>query len=174
MVQQALHAAYKSLRPRGRIIIRDFVQPANGDQRVVIAQRLDTIPPGQTFADFAAHFSRLSRPVLYEKLSESDGVARYETTLSAATEYMLRKDYPPQVFQAELAEHYLFWTEAQAKEMLGAAGFHLVHAQRLEPSEKLVVNHIGTGTVVLDLHDQPITLPREKMLFVAEKPALSN
>lgn len=168
-VRRALRATHRSLRPGGRIIIRDFVRPEDADRKVVIEQRPQEIACGRDFGDFAREFTARGRKVPATRLAPGPGGSvRFRTTLGWAFEYMLKKDYDPDHYEAELGEHYTFWSVSQARIELERAGFEVLHTQPLLSSRTEAIDN-GNSVITDAISGRPIELPENKALIVAEK-----
>jgi SAM-dependent methyltransferase len=165
-VRHALVAAYRALAPGGRLVIRDFVRPANAAQQVVLEHRTSDMQPGRTFDDFAASSPR---PIALRSVRERPGRTLYETTLGACYEYLFRKDAGV-VWEHELEERYGFWTADDAVRLVGAAGFDVLAA--LDIPHRWVIEHRLRGRVrVLDAGTgTPLRVPARQLFLVAQRP----
>ena len=143
-VAAALRTAYSSLKPGGRVIVRDFIRPEDGHRQVRLTHRKADVPEGSSsFADFARQFGRA---VPMRVVRETNSSVVYETDLQSAYEYIYRKDYRNN-WKAELRERYGFWNESEARSLLTAAGFSVLHFERLN-NPWIVTNRL-TGKVKL-------------------------
>ncbi|NCN27739.1 methyltransferase domain-containing protein [bacterium] len=164
-VKQSMRVAHQSLRDGGRVIIRDFVKPQNPEQIVILVHQKSDMVDGCSFCEFSQSFGR---PVHYQKLKETDTEIHYKTTMSAAYEYMYRKDYHDN-WDAELAEQYGFWTEQEAKQVLRESGFKVVHYEELN-NDWINTNRLENRVSLLDPSTgEEIPTPNYQMLIVGEK-----
>lgn len=164
-VTKAVEAAWSSLRPGGRLIIRDFVKPQNGDQPVLLCHCRSDIVPGHDFLSFARAFAR---PIRSRLRDGAPGVFVYETDLASAYEYILRKNYH-EMWHAELQERYGFWTATEARDLVQSVGFVVLHSEELSNPwleqnslwGKIALSDCSTG--------RSLRLPAAQLLLVAEK-----
>ncbi len=126
----------------GVLVMRDFVVP-QGPERVVLelpttdGKATGSVPELSSSAMFErfAHDFRSSQnrdgPVPYKKLPPAaDGWARYELTLRAATEFMLRKDYRDS-YAKELDEEYLHLTQKEFERSHEERGMRIIASQEI-------------------------------------------
>jgi hypothetical protein len=169
-VGQALASAWQSLLPGGRVVIRDFVSPQDGERAVLLRQQRADVVAGHDFVSFARAFGR---PVTLHGVRATARSFEYETDLKSACEYMLRKDYHA-MWDAELGERYGFWTAAEALRTVQAAGFRIVHAAKL--SNAWLAKTAWNGRV--ELRDArslaPLAFPACQLLLVGEKPSCQH
>lgn len=165
-VRAVLAACWKSLLPGGRLIVRDFVKPLDAARPALLCHQRHDIVPGHDFLSFSRAFGR---PVLVRSVRASPATMVYETDAVSAHEYLLRKDYH-EMWDAELHEHYAFWTMADARALVRAAGFAIVHSELLH--SRWAIESAFRGKVELRDPDtwQPIRPSPAQLLLVAEKP----
>ncbi len=165
-VLKALKAAWNSLAPGGRLVIRDFVRPPDASRQVLLRHRRDDIVPGHDFVSFCRGANRSGGEiprVINERWIE------YRTDLGAAFEFIYRKDYH-EMWRAELRETYGFWSMSQARYLLGEAGFSLIRSQPLA-SEWLHENSFEGRIEILDgASREPLAIPNGHALLVGERP----
>jgi SAM-dependent methyltransferase len=166
-VGNALAAAWQSLLPGGRIIIRDFVAPDSARRPVLLCHDRADVVPGHDFVSFSRRFLR---PVCVHAVRAMPRMMIYETDLGSACEYVLRKDYHA-MWDVELQERYGFWTTAEAHRLTRAAGFEIVHSGGLR--NRWLSSTSLKGKVELRDPDslEPLPFPPLQLLLVAEKPA---
>lgn len=163
-VMQCLRATWNSLRPGGRIIIRDFVRPKWSETRVRLIHRRGDIVPGHDFASFA---QQSGHSIRLDGISANEAYT-YETDLGSACEFILRKDYH-ELWDFELAERYGFWSLQQAEHSLRAAGFRIVQS-RLLRSDWLSVTRMSDRISLLEARTgKPLRLPPCHCFIVGEK-----
>jgi SAM-dependent methyltransferase len=163
-VMQCLRAAWNSLRPGGRIVIRDFVRPRRFEMRVLLIHRRGDMVAGHDFASFAL---RSPRPVRLDAISPGDAYT-YETDLGSACEFILRKDYH-ELWDFELAERYGFWSLERAEQSLRAAGFRILYT-RLLLNEWVSTARISDRILLLEaVTGNPLRLPACQCVIVGEK-----
>jgi SAM-dependent methyltransferase len=165
-VARALQAAAASLARGGRLIVRDFVRPADAARPVVLRHARRDLQRGRSFVDFArgARFAvRLDGCRL-----EPDALC-VGTDVEGAYEFALRKDCG-EAWEAELGQRYAFWTEAEALGLVAATGLRLLHA--VVADDGWTVEHRLRGR--LERCDaasgRPLPPAAGKILLVAERP----
>jgi SAM-dependent methyltransferase len=105
-VGRVLRAAWQSLHPGGRLIIRDFVRPACHEKLVFLKHRSSDIVYGHDFASFSRNNPH--HITLFESISKENYIY-YRTDLGSAFEFILRKDYH-YMWDFEHEERYGYWT----------------------------------------------------------------
>jgi len=164
-VARALHSAAASLRRGGRLIVRDFVRPADAATAVVLRHARHDLQSGRSFADFA---QTAAFAVRFDGASRAPDALSYRTDVEGAYEYALRKDCGG-AWAAELGQRYAFWSEADCRRLLHGAGLRIVHLAVAD--DAWVVAHRLRGR--LGLRDAataaPRPLPAVKLLAVAER-----
>lgn len=167
------------LKTGGVIIVRDFVIP-EGEQLVW----LDV--PANDGADegdvkglaTAALFERFARdwrssvnpagavPIRRLEATRA-GWARFEVSLRAATEFVLRKDYRAD-WEAELLEEYTYLSQAEFEAALRARGLRIVCSMPIW--NPWIVQHRFVGRFALtDTTGAPLPFPPTNYLIAAEK-----
>jgi SAM-dependent methyltransferase len=166
-VSTALAAAWQSLLPGGRIIIRDFVAPDDSNRPVLLCHDRADVVPGHDFVSFSRRFPR---PVCVHGVHTTPRTLIYETDLGSACEYVLRKDYHV-MWDAELQERYGFWTAAEAHRLIQAAGFQIVHSARLR-NQWMSLNRLKGKVALREPGSlKALPFPSCQLLLVAEKPS---
>jgi SAM-dependent methyltransferase len=164
-VARALHAAAASLGPGGRLIVRDFVRPADAARPVELRHARRDLQLGRGFADFA-HGARFAVRLDGCRL-EPDALC-HGTDVEGAYEFALRKD-SGDAWDAELGQRYAFWTEAEARRLVAATGLRLVHAAVV--ADRWTIEHRLRSR--LELRDaasgRPLPLAAGKIVIVAER-----
>lgn len=167
------------LKTGGVIIVRDFVIP-DGAGRVW----LDL--PAQDGAD-EGEVKGLSTAALFERFARDwrssvspDGAvpflrlpaprpdwARYEVSLRAATEFVLRKDYRAD-WDAELLEEYTYLSQAEFEAAFRARGLRIVCSMPIW-NPWIVQNRFVGRFVLSDPTGAPLPFPPTNYLIAAEK-----
>lgn len=178
-VLAALDNQVAQLKTGGVIIIRDFVIP-DGPERV----RLDLpttdgaeagAPPALSTAALFELFARQwrssvnrDRPVPFRKIeSPRAGFARYELTLRAAAEFVLRKDYRAD-WETEVLEEYTYLSQTQFEAALRARGLRVVTSRPLW-NPWIVENRFEGQFHLADADGKPLPFPPTNYLIVGEK-----
>jgi SAM-dependent methyltransferase len=165
-VEKALQAAWQSVLPGGRVVIRDFVIPDNGNRPVLLYHHCSDIVPGHDFLSFSRTFPR---PLYVQSVRVTPHTIIYETDLVSACEYLLRKDYHA-MWDVELQERYGFWTIAEAHHLIQSIGFVIVHSEMLRNSWVLRASLRGKVKLREPCSLLPLRFPACQLLLVAEKP----
>jgi SAM-dependent methyltransferase len=165
-VASALRAAFESLLPGGRVIVRDFVRPCDAQRKVILHHRLADVFPGHDFCTFSNEFPY---PIALERMWTGPLEMRYETNLGSAYEFITRKNFH-QMWKRELCERYGFWDELDAQAMLRDAGFQIVHTEPLH--DQWVLRSWLEGKILLvDAQTRtPIPFPPRHLLVIGQKP----
>lgn len=167
------------LKLGGVIIIRDFVIP-DGPEQVFLdltvtdgaesgsKRELSTAALFEVFAEEWRSSVNPHGPVRYESLKSShDGFARFQLTLRAATEFVLRKDYRSD-WDTEVLEEYTYLSQAQFEAAFRARGLRVVASRPLW-NPWIVQNRFEKKFYLTDLNNQPVTFPPTNYLIVGEK-----
>lgn len=164
LVLKTLRESHSALNARGRVVIRDFVRPENGDQEVVMSHAFRDMQQGQTFSDFVASspWSATGHEVGHEAFGP-----RYQTTMKWAYEYMFRKDYRNN-WRAELEELYGFWSLSEAVMALTTAGFSVIHVEKVR-NDWIIKNRLQGKIKLEDLSGSPLEFPDYQIIIVGEK-----
>lgn len=157
------------LKPGGVIIIRDFVVP-DGPEQVLL-----DLPVGDGTAALFEVFARDWRssvnpdgPVPFTLLkSPREGFIRFQLTLRAAAEFVLRKDYRAD-WDTEVLEEYTYLSQAQFEAAFRARGLRVVTSRPLW-NPWIVRNRFEHKFYLTDLNEQPLPFPPTNYLIVGEK-----
>src|SRR5262245_11068990 len=167
------------LKPGGVIIIRDFVIP-DGPDHVYLdlptadGQNTGTIKELSTAALFAV-FSQQWRSsvnpnggVPFTQLeSPRAGFVRYEVTLRAAAEFVLRKDYRAD-WETEVLEEYTYLSQSQFEQAFRSRGLRIVTSRPLW-NPWIVENRFRDKFYLADLNNGPLPFLPTNYLIVGEK-----
>ncbi len=163
----------------GVLVMRDFVIP-QGPETVILelpttdGKAAGTVPELSSSAMFErfAHDFRCSQnrdgPVSYKTLPPaSDGWARYEVKLRAATEFILRKDYRDS-YEKELDEEYLHLTQAQFERSHEERGMRIIASQEIH--NPWIVDNRFRGKVRLTTVDgKAVAFPPTNFVIASER-----
>lgn len=160
------------LKPGGVIIIRDFVIP-DGPEQVFL-----DLPSEDGELSTAALFEIFARdwrssvnpdgPVPFERFaSPRDGFVRFQVTLRAAAEFVLRKDYRAD-WDTEVLEEYTYLSQAQFEAAFRERGLRVVTSRPLW-NPWIVQNRFEKKFYLSDLDDRPLPFPPTNYLIVGEK-----
>lgn len=199
---------YAQTRPGGRLLIRDVVGPDDSDQEVYLRLEHRNGSNDHIFADFDdpavlaehlaglstyARFKRFARDFLAERRAAIGDPAEQAFTyretvlhgdrcavvaLRHAVEFMTKKDYVAN-WESEMHEEFAFWSFAEWKAALAAAGFHILENPN-EPAQgsrtytsPWIVENRWDGKVELYRKEngrlQPIPYPPTNIILVGEK-----
>lgn len=155
-VEAALKNIFENLAKGGRLIIRDFVRPEN--RTVDFLHDKEDITPGHSYGDFMG----------LEPDPESGTWESYKgQNIADIYEYIYRKDFHTN-WESELKETYGFWTLEEAKALVEAAGFKLIHVAEIE-NPWITENRLD-GKIMIDNPDgSPTPFPKYQCVIVAEK-----
>lgn len=167
------------LKPGGVIIVRDFVIP-NGPEHVYLdlpetdgtesgsKKELSTAALFEVFAQTWRSSVNRNGPVPFARLkSPRDGFARFELTLRAAAEFVLRKDYRAD-WDTEVLEEYTYLSQVQFEEAFRARGLRIVTSRPLW-NPWIVRNRFQHKFYLSDLENRPLPSPPTNYLIVGEK-----
>ena len=167
------------LKPGGVIIIRDFVIPDGPDEVFLDLPNTDGAASGDkrelsTAALFAV-FTREWRssvnpsgPFRFESSpSPRDGFVRFQLSLRAAAEFVLRKDYRAD-WDTEVLEEYTYLNQAQFEAAFRARGLRVVTSRPLW-NPWIVRNRFENKFYLSDLNNEPLPFPPTNYLIVGEK-----
>lgn len=161
-VARTLCVARDQIVADGRIIIRDFLRPADSGRPVRLRHRRDDVVPGHDFMSFVR---RSPRPMPLYGFGRDGPWLVYETQLAAAFEFLLRLGHH-ELWQQELNERYGFWTLAEALELMRGSELEPLYVTPLR-------NHWWIGPALwrrVQLEDltngAPIRLSHPQMLMV--------
>lgn len=178
-VFKTLENQVAQLKTGGVIIVRDFVIP-DGPGRVHLDLPADDgVETGDIVElSTAALFERFARewrssvnrggPVPFIKTESSrPGFARYELSLRAAAEFVLRKDYRAD-WATEVLEEYTYLSQSQFEEAFRSLGLRIVTSRPLW-NPWIVQNRFEGKFHLSDLDGNPLPFPPTNYLIVGEK-----
>ena len=166
-VGRAIANIHKNLNSRGRIIIRDFIKPVFAGPVEFRHYKLD-ITEGHRYLNF--HSARHTDPVNWWKFSCTNTMETWEKTfgqkMEDVYEYIFHKDFHNN-WETEVKETYGFWTLEEAKSILTAHGFKIIHATEME--NQWIVDNRLKGKVKILSDSVELPFPKYQCLIVAEK-----
>ncbi len=167
------------LKPGGVIIIRDFVIP-DGPDHVYLdlpttdGQDTGTIKELSTASLFGVFSQRWRSSVnphggvpFTQFPSPRAGFVRYEVTLRAAAEFVLRKDYRAD-WEKEVLEEYTYLSQSQFEQAFRSRGLRIVTSRPLW-NPWIVENRFRSKFYLTDLNNGPLPFPPTNYLIVGEK-----
>jgi SAM-dependent methyltransferase len=178
-VLAALDNQVAQLRTGGVIIIRDFVIPEGpGRVRLDLPETDGAAAGGVGGLSTAALFELFARdwrgsvnrdgPVPFDRVeSGRRGFARYELSLRAAAEFVLRKDYRAD-WGAEILEEYTYLSQSGFEEAFRSRGLRVVTSLPLW-NPWIVQNRFEGKFYLSDLGGRPLPFPPTNYLIVGEK-----
>ena len=157
------------LKPGGVIIIRDFVIPDGPEQVLLDLPVVDgTAALFEVFARDWRSSVNPDGPVPFSVLeSPRAGFVRFQLTLRAAAEFVLRKDYRAD-WDTEVLEEYTYLSQAQFEAAFRARGLRVVTSRPLW-NPWIVRNRFEHKFYLSDLNDRPLPFPPTNYLIVGEK-----
>jgi SAM-dependent methyltransferase len=162
-VRDVIRAAWATLRPGGRIVIRDGVMPPPGTRRIKLLAA-DARP---TFDLYVEQFE--GRKMRYREIAAD----RVEMPSEDAMEFLYTYTWGPASFPYEVRELYgimrydeyvsalVEWTGGRVVEIPAHLRSYLQPGYRTNLAGKIELT---------DEHDQPVELPDSNCLIVVEKP----
>lgn len=167
------------LKTGGVIIIRDFVIP-NGPEMVWLelpeanisdAGGVSELSTAALLELFARHWRSSQNPYgpipLSRLKSERSGFVRYELSLRAATEFVLRKDYRAD-WDVEILEEYTYLSQSEFEAAFRARGLRIVTSRPLW-NPWIVQNRFENKFYLSSLDGQSLPFPPTNYLIVGEK-----
>jgi hypothetical protein len=167
------------LKPAGVIIIRDFVIP-DGPETVYLdlperdglksgdLKDLSTAALFELFAQNWRSSVNPQGPVSFKPLrSPRAGFVRYQLSLRAAAEFVLRKDYRAD-WEAEVLEEYTYLTQSQFEEAFRLRGLRIVTSRPLW-NPWIVQNRFENKFYLSALNESALPFPPTNYLIVGEK-----
>ncbi len=178
-LETCLDNQVRALRTGGVIIIRDFLVP-DGPEAVWLdlpttngasegpVQGLSTAALFERFArDFRCGVNR-DGPVPYTRLdSPHPGHVRYQLTLRAANEFILRKDYRTD-WDVELLEEYTYYSQSQFEAAFRRRGLRIVSSMPIR-NPWIIANRYEGHFHLSGLDGRPLPYPPTNYLIVGEK-----
>jgi len=178
-VFQTLDKQVAQLKAGGVIIIRDFVIPDGPPLvRLDLPEADGAGAGGPAELSTAALFELFARdwrgsvnpdgPVPFARAeSPRPGFARYELSLRAAAEFVLRKDYRAD-WATEVLEEYTYLTQAQFEEAFRSRGLRVITSRPLW-NPWIVQNRFEGKFHLSDPGGAPLPFPPTNYLIVGEK-----
>ena len=178
-VLQTFNNQVAQLKPGGVIIIRDFVIPDGPEEVYLDLPETDGVSSGsykelstaalfEVFASTWRSSVNPNGPVPFTRTSSPhNGFARFQLTLRAATEFVLRKDYRAD-WDTEVLEEYTYLTQRQFEEAFRTRGLRIVTSRPLW-NPWIVQNRFEDKFYLSDLHNQSLPYPPTNYLIVGEK-----
>jgi ubiquinone/menaquinone biosynthesis C-methylase UbiE len=182
---EAVSNCFRILKPKGRLINRDFVKP--GGERPVLMEILTK--NGDNDAEEGAvsniDYNRLSTQALFERFYMEfnggnafrfdpvtiDGQKYIKLLPEWAYEFYMRKDYTGN-WRQEIHEKYSYWTFEQARQILEGAGYRDVQTLP-DPNEYILKNRLLGKIALFDIEDgvlKQTPFPPTHMVDVGTKP----
>jgi SAM-dependent methyltransferase len=184
-LKRALYNAHKSLAPKGRVIIRDFVAPdkSTNHQTIILHHRQADIKTTSirgavremSCSNFANDFRAINNKgqstrndIRCKEIDNcADGYRCYETNITTAYEFMYRKDFNDS-YEAELNERYGFTSARDARLLLEDAGFTVLQFNTFR-SEWIHAHRINDNIALFTQSNERVAIPDYQMFIVAEK-----
>lgn len=165
-VKRALENAYRSLRPGGRIIIRDGVKTDGRELRIV---RFADASGLEFLKNYRQDFRGLTDIPEEEKITAIDEENLTVTgDINFIREFMYTYTWGNESYAHEVQEQFGYWTLAEYKEFLGSLGAGLIVAEELlEPGYP---EHLREKLTLLDADGRETDFPPSNCILVAEKP----
>ncbi|MGK2856803.1 MAG: class I SAM-dependent methyltransferase [Thermoanaerobaculia bacterium] len=182
---RALEVQACQLRDHGVLIVRDFVDPGEGD--VLLDLRDDDgddsddpsrCSSAALLRRFAREFRQLAAPPLtpgfsFEEVSGAPdcpvrpGFRRFALTLKLAAEFILRKDYRAD-WSTEVMEEYTYFTQYEFEAICARLGLRLLASAPIR-NPWIVRNRFEGKVELRDTEGHPIEFPPTNYLVVGEK-----
>jgi Methyltransferase domain len=167
------------LKTGGVIIIRDFVIPDGPEQVFLDLPLTDGAETGSKrdlstaalFDLFAQEWRSSVNPQgpvpFARRKSPRPGFLRFELTLRAAAEFVLRKDYRAD-WDTEVLEEYTYLSQPRFEEAFRSRGLRIVTSRPLW-NPWIVRNRFEKKFYLSDSNEQPLPFPPTNYLIVGEK-----
>ncbi|HEY1547857.1 MAG TPA: methyltransferase, partial [Kofleriaceae bacterium] len=164
-VARVLRAAYATLVPGGRVVIRDGVRPPPATRRI----RFSAPDAHAMFRLYVDQFE--GRAIRFRELPDHDG-QRVELDAADAMEFLYTYTWGPASFPYEVRElygilEYADYVRAVLEWCPGAIAVPLPVASYLQPGYR---SGLAGKIELTDEHDHPVELPDSNCLIVVEKP----
>ncbi len=165
-VAKALRNAYNSLKPGGRLIIRDGTRPP---RRTTLLELSDPLAR-KMFGKFVKEFKQGAGAVVKEVIL--NGKSFYRMSLATAYEFLSKKDYLEN-WELEINEEFGYLTLPAYKNILRKIGFKIVSATNYK--NPWIINNRWKGKAALFAGKngrlKKIEYPDTNLVIAAEKPA---
>jgi SAM-dependent methyltransferase len=156
---RALEVQARMLKRHGMLIVRDFVDPGDGD--VILELPADD---GALFRQFACEFRKLSDHPGFA-FEERDG--RFKVSRKIAAEFVLRKDYRRD-WNTEILEEYTYLSQRGFEQTFSRLGLRIVASTPLW--NPWIVHHRFEGRFTMrDLDGHELEFPPTNYLIAGEK-----
>lgn len=167
------------LKTGGVIIVRDFVIPDGPEQVYLDLSATDGVDSGtkkelstaalfEVFAESWRSSVNPDGPLPFtRRRSSREGFIRFELTLRAAAEFVLRKDYRAD-WDTEVLEEYTYLSQSQFEAAFRARGLRIVTSRPLW-NPWIVQNRFENKFYLSDLDSRPLPYPPTNYLIVGEK-----
>ena len=157
---RALEVQARQLREHGMLIVRDFVDPGQGE--VVLELNPED---AELFLRFSREFRKLSDSPGFPYQQIAPGQFRVSRTM--ATEFVLRKDYRRD-WETEILEEYTYMTQQQFEAAFARLGLRMLASTPLW--NPWIVRHRFEGCFVMrDLDGRELEFPPTNYLIAGEK-----
>jgi SAM-dependent methyltransferase len=165
-VRDVIRAAWSTLKPGGRIVIRDGVMPPAGTRRI----RFLAADARPTFDLYVAQFE--GRPIVHRDLAAD----RVELSTADAMEFLYTYTWGPASFPYEVRELYgiLPYSDYVAAVVDWVGGPTVARAVDIPAHLRSYVqpgyrDNLANKIELTDDHDRPVDLPDSNCLIVVER-----
>ena len=163
-VRRVVEAAFATLRPGGRIVIRDGVMPPPGTRRI----RMLAPDAHTTFELYATQFE--GRAIRFTELAPD----RVELSTADAMEFLYTYTWGPASFPYEIRELYGILTYDEYVTRLvewcgGDAAATIIDTPLRSYLQPGYAHHLASKIELTDEHDRPVPLPDSNCLIVVER-----
>src|SRR5262249_18306831 len=174
---RALAVQAEQLRVHGVLVVRDFVDPGQGEVLLDIpngdgdgSNDPRTASTSALFERFAREFRVLSTAPGFQFAcveGAGNGWCRYRVTRKLAAEFLLRKDYRTD-WESEVKEEYTYFSQAEFEALFARLGLRRLASPPLY--NPWIVRHRFIGRAELrDLDGKPVDFPPTNYVIVGEK-----
>jgi len=174
----ALRAQAAALREHGVLVVRDFLDPGEGEVVLDLWESDGDSSDDPRTCSSAALFERFARE--FRSLHPAPGFAmrrvegappamrRYRCALLHAVEFLLRKDYRTD-WEAEVREEYTYATQAQFERATHALGFRVLASTPIRNPWIVRERFVGRYAMYRAEDGQPCEIPATNYVIVGEK-----
>ncbi len=165
-VKKALRNAYDSLRPGGRIIIRDGVKTDSKELRTVHFADASGM---EFLKNYRQDFQGLTDIPEESKITAIDEeILTVTGDINFIREFMYTYTWGNESYAHEVQEQFGYWTIAEYKAFLTSLGAKLIVAEEfLEPGYP---EHLREKLTLADADGNEVDFPASNCILVAEKP----